>query len=253
MVPLDARGRGHRLGARIADGVLPDHRLLTLPVGHLERGRQRADAGQPLLLIRIGLHLADGHGEQRVQHGMPVAHEQPATGPQQVGDGLRPAADVGDPAQRTDPGVDEVEALPAERLDGAVHVRLDVVDVEADPIGDPARVPQRVRRQVEPRHPRPEAGEAQRVGAEVALQVHAVEALEVAEAWAVERDDLRDPRGVLDLAQVVAAIAHVDVGPGIPVGAVDVEVVAHPFTLEAPRSTSRRASQVRSLAPCGAG
>ena len=65
---------------------------------------------------------------QRQQHRMSLAQEQPAAGPEQVGDHLGPAVDVGQPAQRPDAGEDQVVAARAEDLDGVV----DVGDVEVD-------------------------------------------------------------------------------------------------------------------------
>ena len=49
-------------------------------------------------------------------------------GRSRLGDDLGPAADVGQPAERADAGVDEIEALAAERIGRAVEIGLDEVD-----------------------------------------------------------------------------------------------------------------------------
>ena len=56
---------------------------------------------------------------------------------------LGPAADVGQPAERPDARVDEVEALRPERLGRAVEIGLDELDLEADGRGQAAALLER--------------------------------------------------------------------------------------------------------------
>jgi hypothetical protein len=65
---------------------------------------------------------------QRPQDRVPLADEQAPAGLQQRGHGPGPAPDVGEPAQRADAGVHQVEPRAAEGVGGGVHVRLDVLD-----------------------------------------------------------------------------------------------------------------------------
>ena len=65
----------------------------------------------------------------RPQHRVALAHEKETSRLQQLGDHLGPASDVGQPAQCSDAGVDEVELPRAQRADGGVDVALHVVDV----------------------------------------------------------------------------------------------------------------------------
>ena len=59
---------------------------------------------------------------------MRVPDEQPAARAQQRRDHAGPPVDVGQPAQRTDAGVDEVERRRIEHRGGVVHVGLDESD-----------------------------------------------------------------------------------------------------------------------------
>ena len=96
------------------------------------------------------------------------------------------------------PGVDEVEALAAERVGRAVEIRLDELHLDADGRGQAPALLERGRGEVEPGHAGAEPRQRDGVGADVALQVHGVETRDVAEARTVEADDLaeerRDPR-----------------------------------------------------------
>ena len=58
----------------------------------------------------------------RHQHRVALADEQPAPGTQQRGHDPGPVGDVGQPVQRPDARVDEIERRLAQRVDGAVDV-----------------------------------------------------------------------------------------------------------------------------------
>ena len=68
---------------------------------------------------------------QRPQHRVPLPDEQPPARPQEAGHDPGPAADVGQPAQGADAGVDQVEAAPRRALHGVVGVGLDEIHVGA--------------------------------------------------------------------------------------------------------------------------
>jgi hypothetical protein len=125
-----------------------------------------------------------------------------------------------------DAGVHQVEAFPAQHVDGVVHVGAVVVDHGAGVLGQPRGVLQRPLRQVDAGHPRAEPGQRHGVGAEVALQVDAAHLGQVAEPGQVEPDDVGEMPGVVaeDL-QVVAAVLGVGHGAVVPVGAVQPQVL----------------------------
>ena len=89
------------------------------------------------------------------------------------------------PAQRRMSGSQQSAPIPVNTRSNApapstlgrvVDVGLDEVDVGAGRGGEPARLGERGRGEVEPGHPRAEPRQRDRVGADVALQVHAAQA-----------------------------------------------------------------------------
>src|SRR5689334_2404764 len=104
----------------LAEAVVPrqlagvDELVVVLDVGavllEIERlGRLEVGVaqGEP-----VGARLVDGP-----HHRVPLAHEEPPTGHEEVGDYPGPAVDVRQPAQGADAGVDEVEGAPGHGLD----------------------------------------------------------------------------------------------------------------------------------------
>src|SRR5215470_8716075 len=165
MVPLvgavvDEDGVGLDIGAPLVE----DHRLVPLDVGIL----QHEQVVVPALI-------------ERPQHRVALADEQPPAHAQQGGDHTRPAGDVGQPAQRADPRVHQVERLPAQDRDRVVHLGLDEPDVGTGEPRDPARLRQRGGGEVQPGHAGAEAGQRDGVGTDMALQVHAAQAADVTE------------------------------------------------------------------------
>jgi hypothetical protein len=116
--------------------------------------------------------------------------EQPPARTQERAHHAGPTPHIGQPTQRSDAGVDEIEAFAAEHLDGAVQVGLDELDrlptVERQLPGDG----ERRGREVEPRHPCAEARQRDGVRADVALEVDGIEPGDVAEARKVEPHDV---------------------------------------------------------------
>ena len=96
----------------------------------------------------------------RLEHRMAFPDEQPPTRPEQGRHDGRPPADVGEPVQRPDPGVDEVEALAAEHVRRGVDVGQDELDVGTGAGGEVAGGVDRRRREVEAASPGRRAGPA---------------------------------------------------------------------------------------------
>lgn len=126
-----------------------------------------------------------------------------------------------------------------------VHVvtgqRREDLDVSAGVGHQPPRRGERGGREVEPDDLRPEPVQRQRVGADVALQVHRAQPADVAQARAVEGDDMAQL--VLTGQQPLAVVARrvlVDTGPVVPVRAVHREVVvAHAASVPPAPTTGR--------------
>ena len=97
--------REHRVGRHIGPGEVGDHRLGLLKV--------RVPDHQQV----IGTLVVE-----RPEHRMPLADEQPSARPQQVTDHRSPAPYGGQPAQRADPGINQIELAGAESRDGTVDV-----------------------------------------------------------------------------------------------------------------------------------
>ena len=129
---------------------------------------------------------------------MCLAQEQPAARAKECGDDTGPAADVGQPAQRPDTGEHKVEPARRQQVEGAVDLGLHELDVRARLGRQPSRLVEGGGGEVEPGHPRPEPGEGDRVGADVALQMHAPQSADVTEAGQVEADNLTEELGIDD-------------------------------------------------------
>ncbi len=123
---------------------------------------------------------------------MALTQEQPAAGGEQGGDDTGPPADVRQPAERPDPGEDQVERPVLEHVGGAVEVRLHVVDLGAGVAGQGSRLCEGGRGEVQPGHPGAEPVQGQRVRADVALQVDAAHPGDVAEPRHVESHHMRE-------------------------------------------------------------
>jgi hypothetical protein len=104
--------------------------------------------------------------------------------------------DVREPAERPDPREYEVEPLGSEHVESRVHLRLDELHVALGLLGERSGLGQRRRREVEARHAGAEPSERDRVRADVALQVHALEAGDVAEQRQVEAHDVAEMAGI---------------------------------------------------------
>ena len=63
---------------------------------------------------------------------MPFSDEEPAARSEQIGDQRSPSSDIGQPAQRADTGVHEVEVRRAEYVHGVIELCLDELDVGVD-------------------------------------------------------------------------------------------------------------------------
>ena len=160
---------------------------------------------------------------------MAVADVQATARPQESGHHPGPARDVGEPVERAHAGVHEVE-VAAEHLGNRVQLRLHEADVGAARGREIAGHGERRRREVDAGDPPAEARQRERVGADVALHVHDVEAGEVAEPRRVVRDDAAEPLRIGSQAgEVVVVRRRVHRDARFPVaeirGAVLVEVV----------------------------
>ena len=161
---------------------------------------------------------------------MPLADVQPPAGAQQRRDDTRPSVDVGQPAERADARVDEierplVERRRARRTASALHERrLDARG--ASRACAPPRA--RARRGRAPVTRAPSRRERDGVGADVALEVDGVEPADVTEPRHVEAHDVAQERGIVGEARD-AVVGRGDVrGDAIvPVRAVDLSVVGH--------------------------
>ena len=152
---------------------------------------------------------------------MELDEVQPAAGTEQLGDDAGPRVDVREPAERADPGVDAVERSTTESGRRVVHVGHLELGVEARPRRQLAGREDRRLAQVDADDAGAEAGPAEGVHAEVALEVDEVEAGDVA--------------GLLDLvrtkwrATCQKAVDAVEVGVDVdgdalvPPGAVELE------------------------------
>ncbi len=116
---------------------------------------------------------------------------------QEGGHDRGPRTDVGQPAQGPDAGVDEVEGARLEHRRGVHHVGVHEVHVGARDLSDPARLGQRGGGEVQPGHAGAEPRERDRVGTDVALEVHPAQAGQVAQPRYVEADDVTQMVGIL--------------------------------------------------------
>ena len=159
---------------------------------------------------------------------MALTDEQPATRLEQSRNRDGPARDARQPAESADAGKDEVELFPTQSRHCVVDVGLDVVHVIAGPRDQGTRLLDRDRREVQPSHPGAETGQADRVGADVTLQMDPAKTAHVTEQGAVEPHHMADVPGVVDeTLNVVVRRGRVRRRPLIPVGSVDVPVVVH--------------------------
>ena len=126
-------------------------------------------------------------------------------------------------------GVHQVEPLPAERIRRVVD--SDSTKSTSAPVASASRRRPRERGvgEVEPGHARAEPGERHGVGADVALQVDAVAARDVAEQRQVEADDVAQELRVVDeLRDRVVGRGGVGGDALVPVRPVDLDRVSHP-------------------------
>ena len=86
--------------------------------------------------------------------GWPSRMNSPPPGPQ-CGDDLRPAVNIGKPADRADAGVHEVEPLPAEHIWRVVEVGDDELRIGAGRLGELTGGLDRRLREIEPGHAAP--------------------------------------------------------------------------------------------------
>ena len=139
-----------------------------------------------------------------------------------------PARDAGQPAEGTNASEDQAESLTAQNRHRVVDVGLDKAHVISGPSREGARGFDRGRREVQPGHLGTEAGKADRVSADVALQVHSPHTPQVPEQASVELDHVTNERRVIDVSlQVVVGRIRVRGRTLIPVGSVKTPVVVH--------------------------
>jgi hypothetical protein len=181
VVPLPRFGLGeHGIGVHIRLGGVESHWIRVLEVRVAERDR-------------IGALLVDGP-----QHGVALAQEKPAAGPQQCRHHLGPARDIGQPHQRPDAGVHQIESPWVENACGPVDIGLDVVDGESGAGSNPLSDGNRRGGEVQPRHSCPEPSQRQCVRSDVTLQVDTTYAGDIAQPGQVEADHIRQRRSVAD-------------------------------------------------------
>ena len=196
------------IGLDVGRRIGPEHRLRGFEV----REPQRQQVG-PLVV-------------DRPQRRVAVPDEQPAAGGQQLGDQRTPARDVGQPADRADPGVHQVEPAGAQHVHRVVQVGLDEVDVRVGALGQRARFGQRRCREVQRGHPGTEPVQRQGVRPDVALQVHAALAGQVTEPVLVEAHHVAEEvRLGQEALHRVARRGGVRRGPLVPVGLVQAAIV----------------------------
>jgi hypothetical protein len=131
--------------------------------------------------------------------------EEPSARSQQVGDRLRPPADIRQPAQGADTGVHKVEPARTERRDGVVHLGLDEIHLRSDQRRYPPPLCQSCGREVQPGHACAEAGERDGVSADVALQMNAAQPGDVSEPRSIELHDVTQKGWVLHEARDMVA------------------------------------------------
>ena len=123
---------------------------------------------------------------ERVRHRVDLGDVEAAAGPDEVGDDLGPAPDVGHPAEHAARGVDEVEvAREGVRQRRTGPTGRSVAVGEADLGGGPGREVDRGLAEVGAGDARPEPRPRERVDPEVALEVEDVEARDVADLLAL--------------------------------------------------------------------
>ena len=202
--PLDAAVR-RRLGLEVRVGalVLEDERLVV---------EVRVRDGQLVIGERVG-------------QGMELDEVEASVRREQRADHVRPALDVGQPVERAEAGVDDVEATPAERARRVVDVGVDEVGLETGAACDVACRLDRGRREVQPRDPCALTGPGERVQAEMALQVQERRARDAGQLALLEGAQGRaageEPVDVVEVA------AHVDRHALVPQRAVRLAPVGH--------------------------
>ena len=166
MVPF-VRAVVHRLriGAGVGAGGR-EHDRLVVEVGVLDRE----------------IVVAEDVGE-RVELGQVEA----AGGSDELGHHARPALDVGQPVERTEARVDDLEAAAAERFGGVVDVRLDELGVQRAARREVAGGLDRGAGEVEPGDAGAQARPREGVLAEVALRMHEGATLHVRQLHQLER------------------------------------------------------------------
>jgi hypothetical protein len=112
---------------------------------------------------------------------MALSKEKPSAWSQQVGDDLCPTADVGQPVECPDAGEDEIESTLAQHLGCVIEVRQHERHLNIGGGCETASLRERRLREVKPGHMRAQPRQRDRIGAYVALQMHAIEAADVAE------------------------------------------------------------------------
>ncbi|MND88328.1 hypothetical protein D3C80_803510 [compost metagenome] len=117
---------------------------------------------------------------------MPVAQEQPPARFQQCCDGACPWLDAGQPAERANTGVDQVERTRRQYLVGGIDVRLDILDGQRASLGQCPCLGQRSLGIIQATNLGAKARQRQGVGADVALQVDRIKPVDVTEQWQVE-------------------------------------------------------------------
>lgn len=137
------------------------------------------------------------------QDRVALADEEAPAGLQQTRDDVRPARDVGDPADGADAGEDEVKGGGGEHGEGVVDGGFDKGEAVAAgggrQRGELAGFGEGGCRKVEARdRGGAKAGEGERVRRDVALEVHGAEACYVTEEGDVEADDIGEVAWVLN-------------------------------------------------------
>lgn len=177
---LDDQAGAEDGGQHVAEGVLPlDARRVLEPGALVGVGALVVPAERPAVEVPV-LDRARLPAED-VGDGVELRQVEPSAGTQQVADQLGPAGQVGEPDQRAEAGVGDVEGATAERAARVVDVGLHELGIQARLRGDPAGGRDGLAREVEPGDPGAPPRPGQGVEAEVALEVDEVEPVDRAE------------------------------------------------------------------------
>ena len=167
---------------------------------------------------------------------MPLAHEHAAAHPKQACYDLSPAADAGKPTNCPDARVDEIEAMPSEQLNRVVDITLGEGHFGSSSFGKFTCGLQGGRREVQTDHRLcPQPPQRHCVGADMALQMHHIKAIEAPQPRQVVSHHRRQVVGVVEAGEVVSSRPGMHRHPRLPVRKIDVPPVCSHRPTIAPR------------------